>query len=231
MPPKVSSLARHVEPSFIFSLDDEPWRPSPRLLELVAQVAAEAPGAQHPILSARAGSGPRWYEVFPGEHYDLLTTLCRLIHPKTVWEFGTDTGMGTVALLEGGGETRIHTVDLEPWTNKVGPWLTADDFRSGRVTQIVADMKSPELFARHADAIAEADLMLVDGPKDGYTEPAFFELLAKVPFRHLPLIVIDDIRVMNMLAVWRGLHRPKMDITSFGHWSGTGLVDWCAPKS
>jgi hypothetical protein len=39
--------------------------------------------------------------------------------------------------------------------------------------------------------------------------------------------MFDDIRLMNLLSIWRGIQRPKMDITSFGHWSGTGLVDWC----
>ena len=24
--------------------------------------------------------------------------------------------------------------------------------------------------------------------------------------------------------------RPKLDLTSFGHWSGTGLVEWHAPR-
>jgi hypothetical protein len=31
---------------------------------------------------------------------------------------------------------------------------------------------------------------------------------------------------MPMLGVWRGIARPKLDLTSFGHGSGTGLVRW-----
>jgi hypothetical protein len=42
------------------------------------------------------------------------------------------------------------------------------------------------------------------------------------------LVVFDDIRVMNMVATWRRIARPKLDLTSFGHWSGTGLIDWNA---
>ncbi len=38
--------------------------------------------------------------------------------------------------------------------------------------------------------------------------------------------MFDDIRVWNMLEIWRGIRRPKLDLTSFGHWSGTGLVDY-----
>jgi len=31
---------------------------------------------------------------------------------------------------------------------------------------------------------------------------------------------------MNMVGIWRRVTRPKFDITSFGHWSGSGLIDW-----
>ncbi|WP_164546837.1 MULTISPECIES: hypothetical protein [unclassified Variovorax] len=40
------------------------------------------------------------------------------------------------------------------------------------------------------------------------------------------MIVFDDIRVMHMVDTWRRIARPKMDLSSFGHWSGTGLIDW-----
>lgn len=44
-----------------------------------------------------------------------------------------------------------------------------------------------------------------------------------------PILVFDDIRAWNMLAIWREIRMPKLDLTSFGHWSGTGLVDWTEP--
>jgi hypothetical protein len=28
-----------------------------------------------------------------------------------------------------------------------------------------------------------------------------------------------------MVNLWRRIDSPKIDLTSFGHWSGTGLVD------
>lgn len=220
---------RHAEPTMVLSLDDEPWRPSQRLFELAAQISVNAPKISHPYLSKRQGGGPRWYEVFPGEHYHLLTVLCQLLRPGVVWEFGTDTGMGTVALLEGLNETaKVYTVDIDSWMSKTGLWLTPHDFVSGRLTQVISDMKAPDLFVRYRDAMADAELLFVDGPKDGFTEAAFLEQLATVPFRHSPIIVFDDIRLMNMLAIWRSIHHPKMDLTSFAHWSGTGLIDWTA---
>jgi predicted O-methyltransferase YrrM len=220
---------RHAEPTVVCSLDDEPWRPNKRLFDLAARLAAESPSVEHPLLGARPGTSPRWFEVFPGEHYHLLTAACRILEASIVWEFGTDTGMGTVALSEGiGKEGKVFTVDIDPWTSKQGPWVIADDFAGGRIIQIISDMKDAALFATHAVQLAEADLIFVDGPKDGFTESAFLERLMRVSFRKHPIVIFDDIRLMTMLTVWRGIQRPKMDLTSFGHWSGTGLIDWTA---
>jgi predicted O-methyltransferase YrrM len=220
---------RHAEPSVLLSLDDEVWGPSRRLLDLAARLAAMTPDIAHPILSGRAGGGPHWFNRFPGEHYHLLTAICRLLDPEVVWEFGTDTGMSTVAILEGlKPGASVYTVDVDGWETKQGSWLVEDDFGTGRVTQIVCDMKSEDIFSRHAGSLAKAGLIFVDGPKDGFTEAVFLDLLDKVAFVRNPVVLFDDIRLMNMLDIWRSIQRPKMDLTSFGHWSGTGLVDWSA---
>ena len=41
-----------------------------------------------------------------------------------------------------------------------------------------------------------------------------------------PIVMLDDIRLWRMLSFWQDIPRPKLDLTSFGHWSGTGLVDY-----
>lgn len=37
---------------------------------------------------------------------------------------------------------------------------------------------------------------------------------------------MDDIRVWTMLKTWREISYPKLDLTSFGHWSGTGIIEF-----
>jgi hypothetical protein len=69
----------------------------------------------------------------------------------------------------------------------------------------------------------------VDGPKDGIFERKLLQQLETVEFHKPLLVVMDDIRFWNMLAIWQEITRPKLDLTSFGHWSGTGLVEWRAP--
>ena len=75
-------------------------------------------------------------------------------------------------------------------------------------------------------AIKAADIIFVDGPKDGRFEQVFLDRLAELHLPKCPLLILDDIRLWNMLAIWRDIRRPKLDLTSFGHWSGTGIVEW-----
>ena len=195
-------------------------------------LAVVTPDINHPILSTRSGADRQFYAQFPGEHYHLLTAICGLLKPAIVWEFGTDTGMSTVAMLEGlGPELKLYTVDIDGWRSKTGPWLVERDIGSGRVTQLVCDMKCETLFTDHLESISQAELIFVDGPKDGSTEGAFLLLLEQVSFRQNPIVIFDDIRLINMVGIWRGIQRPKMDMTSYGHWSGTGLVDWLPSSS
>ena len=79
---------------------------------------------------------------------------------------------------------------------------------------------------RHAELFRTAEVIFADGPKDGRFEQVLLDRLEEIGLPQRPLVVFDDIRVWNMLAIWRGVRHPKLDITSFGHWSGTGLIDW-----
>jgi hypothetical protein len=90
----------------------------------------------------------------------------------------------------------------------------------------VADLSDPEVVMRHSDVLLSADVIFVDGPKDGRFQPTLLSELKQLPLMRQPLLVFDDIRLWNMLALWRSIKRPKLDVTSLAHWSGTGLVDW-----
>jgi hypothetical protein len=61
---------------------------------------------------------------------------------------------------------------------------------------------------------------------DNKFEPAFAANLNTIAFEKAPWVVFDDIRDRNMLRFWRELDKPKLDLSSFGHWTGTGLVRW-----
>jgi hypothetical protein len=71
-----------------------------------------------------------------------------------------------------------------------------------------------------------ADIIFCDPPKNGNFEYKFLSHLASMSFSNKPrYLILDDIKFLNMAPLWRKIDAPKFDLTSFGHWSGTGIVD------
>ena len=206
-------MIRHTLPSRIASLDDDPYTQNNadlmRLLCNAAQVAAVTT-----IACDASKSDSRYYNVFPGEHYRLLAGLLLVLQPKCIVDIGTYTGMSTKVMIDyapAGAE--IHTFDIIDW-REFDTHLDGIGF-----TQHLDDLSTAAGWQRHADLMQRADLILCDGPKDGFFEPIV------VPKLTNGLVVVDDIRFENMFDVWRGVNHRKIDATSFGHWSGTGIVD------
>jgi predicted O-methyltransferase YrrM len=213
------------QPSRLLSVDDDSAAQNPggRLIEIMQELAQRVPYVTHHLLDRRKGpSGPRWHEIWPGEHYNLLTAITEYLIPRVVWEFGTFTGAGTVAIEEGcckfPGLTTIFTVDNNPPNEN---WFHELDFG---VYRIVDDFLSPSVL-NHND-LPKADLIFIDGPKDNKTEAQLLCELGKITFRNRPIVVMDDIREPALVYVWRNIQRPKMDLTSLGHFTGTGIIDW-----
>jgi predicted O-methyltransferase YrrM len=169
-----------------------------------------------------------YYEVFPGEHYRLLQSLAKTLAPKSIIEIGTFTGMSSASMLCGmPQDCSITTFDINPW-NAHSSHLREGDFSSGRITQILDDLSDMKVFAKHIDIFTNSQLIFCDAPKDGVFEHKFLSNLTTVTPSAPTILVLDDTRLLNMIDVWRLIRSPKLDLTSFGHWSGTGLVDMSA---
>jgi predicted O-methyltransferase YrrM len=218
--------ARQAERSMIYSADDE-QRPSARLLALARDAAEAAQRISLEHLDERLPDPPYWHRVWPGEHYRLLAGLVEAERPSVVIEIGTATGLSALALLHRlPAEARLVTFDLVPWREYPGAVLREDDFADGRLTQELDDLSAAAGADKHRELLEAADLIFVDAAKDGRQEQNFLDRFDRTAFRGAPLVVFDDIRQWKMLGIWRHVRRPKLDVTSFGHWSGTGLVDF-----
>ena len=107
--------------------------------------------------------------------------------------------------------------------------LAPEDFADGRLSQVIADLSLAAEARRHADLLRAADLIFIDAAKDGTLEDRLLRRLAEIGLADGTLLLFDDIKVWNMMAFWRQLAMPKLDLTGLGHWSGTGLVEWRQP--
>lgn len=219
--------ARHIEPSFVVSADDDPGVPTEELIRLSQEIIKVASTVDLSDLALRKGAARYNPTKWPGEHYALLTALTAVTEAKNIVEVGTERGLSALALIKGlKGEGKIITYDIVPWSNFEDTCLTQADFKSEKLVQKLDDLSDEDLFEQNRSILENSELIFLDGPKDGQMEFKLFQLFETLNFKNPPLIIVDDIRLVNMIPLWRSITRPKLDMTSFGHWSGTGLIRW-----
>jgi len=205
-------------PSLIASLVDDPASQThPELAWILRAIATAA--------SLKLPEAP-FFNVFPGEHYRLLAGMILELQPELVLEIGTYTGMSARVICDYSPlNCAIHTFDLLAW-DRFDSYLSPDDFQSKRLQQHLDNLANSEVFTRYFPLLDQAHLVFCDAPKDGIFEPAFLNLMAAARFsQRARWLLLDDIRLLPMVECWRSIASPKLDLTSFGHWSGTGIVD------
>lgn len=167
----------------------------------------------------------------PGDHYRLLAGLIfnldRSQGPLSLVDIGTHYGTSARVMLDySPDEDQVTTFDIASWKSYETTYLTENDFESGRLTQHLEDLKNSEVFSRFVKLLVNADFIMCDGPKDGTFERTFYSLLTTVQFpKKNRWLLLDDIRFPSEMPSWRLISSPKIDLTSFGHFSGTGLVN------
>ena len=80
-------------------------------------------------------------------------------------------------------------------------WLRQDDFASGQVSQVLADVSAPGGIEAHRALFESAELNFVDGPKDGTTERRILKNLETLNPRANVIIFFDDVRLVNMIDI------------------------------
>lgn len=218
---------RHIEYSTISSLDDQLGHTSRRLLEVSAAAIKAAQDIDLSHISSRMTAGPYYPDVWPGEHYKLLAGFVKTRQPRKVIEIGTFQGMSALALLSHLPKgAALLTVDIVPWRQIDSAVLSEADFKDGRLKQVIGDLSDKSFFDQFKPELSQCDFLFVDGPKNVVFEGTLLGFLDSALLHPDCLVVFDDIRQWSMLKIWREISRPKLDLTSFGHWSGTGLIDW-----
>ena len=190
-------------------------------------LSAAAVAADITLDEIRARSDPaysQWIATWPGEHYRLLAGLVHVERPRAVVEIGTFKGHSALALLAGSEDVRVITYDVVPWDETEGAVLQPLDFETGRLEQRIGDIAETTYRDEQLETLRQADMVFVDGPKDGRWEERFCRDVLPLLTDRPRLLVFDDIRLLEMVQLWRDLPYAKLDATSVGHWSGTGLA-------
>ena len=204
-------------------------KPNDRLVDLATRVIARA---RHIDLSALAQRATPQVNVWPGEHYRLVAALVAELGAKRIVEIGTYQGTAALAMMSQlPAAGRMTTFDVIPWPQIQPPILRESDFADGRLKQEITDLQQFENMERYREIFQSADFIFVDAAKDGVMEQRFLDNFRKLGLPKGPLMMFDDIREWKMLRIWNDITEPKLDITSFGHWTGSGWIDWPATKT
>ena len=212
---------RHKEPSLIFSPDNV--NANEFLINLTLESIALAWNESVVIPNEKLKDAV-FYNIFPGEHYRLLRAIVKILNPRVAIEVGTYTGMGSVAIIQGQQGGQLHTFDILPW-DSFQTHLSKDDFDNKKVVQIISDLSNVDEFEKYVSLLNDAEIIFMDAPKDGVFEYKVISLISQLQPKKQKLLILDDIRFVNMIDLWISIESPKIDISSFGHWSGTGLID------
>ncbi len=219
--------ANNVQLSAIASLNDEPFKPTPLLLDIAVRAVREAVSVDLSDISHREKGSIKYAEIFPGEHYKLIAGLMKVLQPAIVIEIGTHVGLASLTIKKFLQPTGyIYTFDVIPWNQFQETCFIEHDFDDKKLVQYSDDLTKFDLVIKHKEIIENADFIFIDAMKDGIQEKQFLENFGKLKLKENCIVMFDDIRLWNMLRIWREIKRPKFDLTSFGHWSGTGLVHW-----
>lgn len=219
----IPAKSRHVELSAILSVDNSGHNDG--LIKLSLKAINNARKASMKNITARMSKPPFYPEIWPGEHYKLLAGFVMALKPKIVVEIGTEKGLSALALKKYMPKSsKLVTFDTRPW-NSIDTYLKETDFNKNFV-QYTDDLSNHEQAVKHSALLKSADLIFVDAAKDGKMEYQFFENFEKIGLKKGAIVIFDDIRVWNMLRFWQEIKKPKIDLTSFGNWSGTGVVQW-----
>ena len=221
---------RHSEYSMLLSEDDALSRPTERLMDACLEAITFARKTDLSDVCARLrGRFPytdSTINLWPGTHYRLIAGFVQLIQPKLVIEIGTAEGISALSLLKYlPPDGKILTFDIVPWRDYPRTCLVDDDFSDGRLEQILGDLGQRQIFDHYSELLSGADFIFIDAAKDGVLERDLLNYFDTLDFVSRPIFFFDDIRLWNMLAIWRELRWPKMDLTGLGGWCGTGVCE------
>jgi hypothetical protein len=148
------------------------------------------------------------YHVFSGrEHYRLLMYISTLFNNEILFDIGTNECRSAIALSHNKNNT-IKSYDIIQ-INPENPVIENVKFILGDSIKDEDILSTPFIF--------------LDVDHDGTYENIFYTFLKEKKWKGI--LMLDDIHLNDpMRDFWNKIEEEKYDLTSIGHWSGTGIV-------
>lgn len=195
--------------SMIVSTNDLSPQPTEELLDLLLRAGRRAwtVNLDHIARQIALPIQATLVRTWPGEHYRFLPAVVEAYGAQHVLEIGAAQGHSAAAIADGlDDDGTVTTYDITPM----------QEFEYPKVDYRIGDLCDPDFRATQADVLERADVIFIDSVLEALKLLPLFENRKR-------LVILDDVRMMSVIKHWRALPYPKIDATSFGHWSGTGL--------
>ena len=218
----INTNVRHFAPTIMYSQED--MKTNYNLLNISIDAIKIAANNE-----LKCGSldlpDSKFLNIFPGEHYRLINALVKVTKSHNVVEIGTGSGLGTLSLQDGIDKIKVVSFDVRKLDEmRHASHFSSDDLNNDRIVLKTADLSNNKIFIENFSILDSADLIFLDARKDLYYHN-LGKQFSKLNKKENKLLIIDDIKHVSMIDYWRSISSPKIDLSSFGHWSGTGIVD------
>lgn len=167
------------------------------------------------------GYADPYFHLNPGkEHYRLLSYLSTQFQNANILDIGTACGHSALALSYNQSNT-VHSFDI---TNHI----TNPKLRSNpNVKYYLENLWTPSIAEAFTGLLLSSPLIFLDvDPHEGRMELEFYQFLKRIGYQGV--LVCDDIlHFEGMRKFWAQIpDNEKYDISRYGHWSGTGLINF-----
>ena len=147
------------------------------------------------------------------EHYRLLLFLSKLYNNTVISDIGTNKGASALALSEN-QSNKVISIDIEDVKDK--EWINKLDNCSFMIADILHD---ENVFKK----VLESKLIFLDIDHLYTNEIRIYKKLIENNWKGV--LICDDIHLnLEMKKFWQEVESNKIDITKYGHYSGTGAI-------
>lgn len=153
----------------------------------------------------------------PGiNHYYLISYFANLFNGSTFLDIGTNEGASALAMTYG-NENKIYSFDLVN-NRKINENINNISYVIDDITREYKDFDG-----KFNDLILSSKFIMLDTEHDGKFENKFYLYLKQI--KYSGYLFLDDIYLYSVMTkFWNNIKEEKIDLTKYGHWSGSGLV-------